>query len=900
MDPSGNVYTTGYFNGTGDFDPGAGIFNLTSAGGDDIFVSKLNSAGNFVWAKNMGGAFNDEVISIAVDASGNVYTTGYFDGTCDFDPGAGVFNLTPSGAPGFFDIFISKLNVSGDFVWAKKMGGTGDDGAFSIALDAFGNVYTTGPFGSTADFDPGPGVFNLTAAGNFDIFVSKLDASGNFIWAKNMGGAGDDEGLGLALDVAGNVYTTGVFSGISDFDPGAGVSNLTSAGGYDIFVSKLDASGNFVWVKGMGGVSDEEGHSIAIDLSGNVYTAGEFLATVDFDPGVGVANLTSAGSSDIFLVKLSMDNFRSKATGNWNNINTWESSSDNTTWSAATVIPDFSNSNSITIQNGHIVTVTVNTTVDQTSISAGGAVVVNPAVVLTVNDGTGSDLNVSSGAILTLKSTSTGTASIGTSAGSISGNVTVERYTSNRRAWRLLGIPFSASTQTIKTSWMENGSTSAGFGTQITTFTGDANAANFDAARPSSSIRTYSSDNFNSDAAHTPNTTNLITASQAYFLFVRGDRSVDRTTTVSPGSITTLRITGALKQGNLAGVGVTGTGFSLIQNPYPSSIDFDAIKGIAANSGISTFYVWDATMGTVGQYRTVQITGSSPFTYTATPGGANNNWRFLESGTAFFVAGNRTVDFTEATKASGTPPSSMLRTASGSETELSINLNVVNADNTNSLTDGVRMVFDDNYAAGIDKNDAKKITGFDINLGIVNNKEILSIEKRPLPGSDEIISLNLTNSSTGNYQFEMLPSNFLSRSLFAYLKDNYLKTYTPVNLTTDTKVNFSVTTDTASAAANRFSIVFTKTAISPSNPAIVVYPNPVQNGVVTLLLNNMPKGIYSIRLINNLGQTVLTRQINHAEGTATETFAVNKVRGSFMLEVVKPDNSKFTNKLIIN
>ena len=142
---------------------------------------------NFVWAKQMGGGNFDVGSGVALDGSGNVYTTGFFRGTADFDPGAGVFDLTSTSA-GFEDIFVSKLDSNGNFVWAKKMGGTGGDGAHSVAVDGSGNVYTTGFFSGTADFDPGPGTFNLTSAGFNAIFVSKLDSNGNFVWAKQMGG----------------------------------------------------------------------------------------------------------------------------------------------------------------------------------------------------------------------------------------------------------------------------------------------------------------------------------------------------------------------------------------------------------------------------------------------------------------------------------------------------------------------------------------------------------------------------------------------------------------------------------------------------------------------------------------------------------------------------------------
>ncbi len=184
------------------------------------------------------------------------------------------------------------------------MGGTNSDYGMSIAVDAAENVYTSGYFWLTADFDPGAGTFNLTPAGSADIFVSKLDASGNFVWAKNMGGTNFDRGTNIGVDNSGNVYTTGTFEGTSDFDPGAGVVNLTSAGNNDIFISKLDASGNFVWAKRMGGTSSDGVSSIAIDSSGNIYTTGSFEGTADFDPGAGVVNLTSVGNNDIFVSKL--------------------------------------------------------------------------------------------------------------------------------------------------------------------------------------------------------------------------------------------------------------------------------------------------------------------------------------------------------------------------------------------------------------------------------------------------------------------------------------------------------------------------------------------------------------------------------------------------------------------
>ena len=312
VDMNGDIYLTGFFRDTADFDPSAGVYTLTSLGHKDIFISKLDVNGNFIWAKSMGstggGTSHDQGSSIALDANGNVYTTGNFRNIVDFDPGLGVYNLT---AVGGVDIFVSKLDANGNFLWAKNIGGSGNEASHSIAVDASGNVHTTGVFQNTADFDPGVGVYNLTSAGGGDIFISKLDVNGNFLWAKSIGGSNGDAGFSIAVDANGNVHTTGTFRNTIDFDPGSGVYNLTNNGNSDIFVSKLDANGNFIWAKNMGGLSHDQGRSIAVDNCGNVLTIGFFNSggnnnTSDFDPGPGVYNFSSGplGTSDIFVSKL--------------------------------------------------------------------------------------------------------------------------------------------------------------------------------------------------------------------------------------------------------------------------------------------------------------------------------------------------------------------------------------------------------------------------------------------------------------------------------------------------------------------------------------------------------------------------------------------------------------------
>jgi len=309
---NGEVYTTGYFGGTVDFDPGAGVFNLTSAN-TDIFVCKLDSSGNFIWAKAFLNIFIGTTaygITLALDPSGNgdVYTAGNFNGLVDFDPGPGSYNLGASPA-NFTDMFISKLNGAGDFMWAGRMGGPQNDLVRQILVDPSGNgrIYTTGYFASTADFAPGPATVNITAAGDWDAYFCTLDTSGSLLWAKAVSGTGRELGMSLALDLtgSGSIFATGSFDGTADFDPSpTGVYNLTPSL-FDVFVLKLDSSGNFLWAKSMGGAGNDEAFTIKLDPQGNgVYTTGFFEMTCDFDPGPVAYNLTEAGGGDIFISRL--------------------------------------------------------------------------------------------------------------------------------------------------------------------------------------------------------------------------------------------------------------------------------------------------------------------------------------------------------------------------------------------------------------------------------------------------------------------------------------------------------------------------------------------------------------------------------------------------------------------
>ncbi|MEW6467919.1 MAG: T9SS type A sorting domain-containing protein [Bacteroidota bacterium] len=301
-DAAGNVYTIGLFMGTSDLDPGTGTFNVTAAGNWDIYVQKLSSSGSFIWAKAFGGTSSESASSIAVDASGNIYLCGYFQGAVDFDPGAASVYIS---ATGNNNAFLEKLDASGNFVWVKTFSSSigGELGA-ALGLDAAGNIYFTGQYWLTVDFDPGSGVANLNSAGMGDVFITKFTPAGNLVWAKSAGGPGQDAVNDMEVSSTGKLYLVGNFDAGGDFDPGPGVSTLSTQGGKDIFIFKLDSTGAFVWAGSMGSNLNDEGNSLDIDPFENVYSIGVFRDTVDFDPGSGVSNAISQGSEDIFVQKL--------------------------------------------------------------------------------------------------------------------------------------------------------------------------------------------------------------------------------------------------------------------------------------------------------------------------------------------------------------------------------------------------------------------------------------------------------------------------------------------------------------------------------------------------------------------------------------------------------------------
>jgi len=309
VDISGNILVTGSYIGTVDFDPSATtVANMTTISVRDIFVQKLNSNGNYIWSKSMGGNDNEEGFSITSDQNGNVYSTGWYaSSSADFDPGANTFNLN---AVAGSDVFISKLNVNGDYVWAKSVGGISSDEAYAISYDPTGNLFISGLYKSSGDFDPGPGVVTLINAGNDDIFIEKLDTNGNLIWANSIGSIGNEVCRSVKADSLGNCFLTGSFQQTVDFDPSPNIYNLTSLGSSwnDVFIQKIDGAGNLIWARNFGGLSIDEGKSITIDGQGNVLTTGYYKGTSDFNYGTGLDIRTVEGNLDIFVTKIGICN----------------------------------------------------------------------------------------------------------------------------------------------------------------------------------------------------------------------------------------------------------------------------------------------------------------------------------------------------------------------------------------------------------------------------------------------------------------------------------------------------------------------------------------------------------------------------------------------------------------
>lgn len=281
VDADGNVLVTGYFSSTADF---AGTL-LTSAGKNDIFLTKLSATGELRWAKGFGGPSSDAGLGVSVDAQGNVVCAGGFTESVDFGSGA----LTSAGRD---DVFVASFDSVGRPKWSQRLGGAGDDDATGVAKNAAGEVFVVGYCHDAFAVGPTP----VQSAGGADALLVKLSATGAPLWARSFGGAQEDAFTGLALDGRGQLLLSGFFTGSIDLGGGP----LHGAGDLDLLVARLAADGGHLWSKAFGGANSDAATGIASDAIGGVAVSGYFQGSADFGSG----SVSSSGGYDAVIARL--------------------------------------------------------------------------------------------------------------------------------------------------------------------------------------------------------------------------------------------------------------------------------------------------------------------------------------------------------------------------------------------------------------------------------------------------------------------------------------------------------------------------------------------------------------------------------------------------------------------
>lgn len=370
IDKSGNLYVGGTFRGTCDFNPGDEVENRTShnfksGAAVDVFVVKLNSMGRFIWVTTFGG--DDSIlksdISMGIDDSSNVYIGGFAAGDMEFNLESGLVQYPAMGRD---DIFICKINSSGNINWAKRWGSsrcediavasdgmlyvTGSakglytlnkengsikikddgkrrvylwrlnpDGEFDsqwlwdtqdfngwcrLFLDGKDNLYLSASFKNEMDIDPGDSEEIISAKYTNSIFLAMFDKQGDFQWVRTFGGDDNNSAMDVSVDKSGFVFVAGLYGGNGDFNPGNGTAEMTAAHDTDSFLSKFTHDGDYKWSTSWEGDGRLTIFSITTDPNGNVYLSGRYSKTIDFAPGPTNDTQTASGRSDAFLCKL--------------------------------------------------------------------------------------------------------------------------------------------------------------------------------------------------------------------------------------------------------------------------------------------------------------------------------------------------------------------------------------------------------------------------------------------------------------------------------------------------------------------------------------------------------------------------------------------------------------------
>ena len=577
-----------------------------------------------------------------------------------------------------------------------------------------------------------------------------------------------------------------------------------------------------------------------------------------------------------------------------------------------------------------------------------------------------------SNGFLTLKSDSLGTAAVATSSGTITGNVIVERFlglnTQNGartgRTWRLLTSP--ASGQTINEAWQEgmvsNNSVNyltgslqqvthpAGYGTRITGYQqmNFANASGrgydfWDAIwGANSSIRRYQpgtstanwvnldvQDNGNIDTTINPKT-KLINSEQGYLLYVRGDRNYFNTTTF--GQSTTLRSAGTLRFSNQS-INVKGTSiaaYTVIGNPYAATINFEKIYTRNNSVILPRFWIYDANLGSYGAYSLVMRNFANNYTIIPDPfnGSGNSIVQYIQSGQAIFVepvtstGGNIIITENDKVVAGNYPVffnnDHEQQNLTGRETKmvaeprLMVNLNLVNANDSILLADGIMVRFHKLFSPGIDAYDVVKPTNFYENLAIKSDSTMLMVEARPLPRLEDTLYLKMWNVSVRKYMLRVKAQHVKGTEMSAWLEDDHLKSSTPLALDGSvTDYYFTVTNEPTTWAPERFKIIYkakpagtpaagksTERALPQQVISANIYPNPVSTAFT--LQMEAPAGNYVISMINQGGQQVFTKNWNVRDKGAVMQIERGKgwANGVYNL-LIQGDNGIVINKEIL-
>lgn len=303
-DAAGSIFFTGHFRDQVDFDPGIGDSTLVATGSDeDVFVAAWDASGDFLWASSFGGPGADKGLDIAIGPTSDLRVCGYFESTVDFDPGAGTQVASSAGAR---DIFLSTFELSGNFQSSLQWGGPSFDLPKAVRLDTAGNIFLTGGFFDTVDFDPGAGVVNVAAASNTqsDAFVLKLDPVGNFEWVNSIGSQGWETTFSLVVTSDQNsIVVAGGYEQNPDFDPGLGTAFVPAHGSRDAFFVKYNQQGDLEWIDGFGAGGFDQGHTLAANSHDEFYATGRFSGAADFSGALAGNTLTAQVADDAFIFK---------------------------------------------------------------------------------------------------------------------------------------------------------------------------------------------------------------------------------------------------------------------------------------------------------------------------------------------------------------------------------------------------------------------------------------------------------------------------------------------------------------------------------------------------------------------------------------------------------------------